>query len=342
MRKPAKLWVGIFCTGALVLFAALLVTLFTRIPHGALTRVGQISEYQFEGLDPPPPIPMAVIVQSPIEEADVLVIGDSFSTYFAWQSELVGAGYKVATTHWNRVAPLCRDFAQWIESAGFRGRLILLESIEYLVPERLAAMHGCASMKERKFSLEAPPQSSPSQPPAGFALNANSRLFSGLITLRNTREIRQSHDVRYFDAGPYGSSVFSSPLENGCTEFSHRMCDKNLFLMLDRISRELTPADAEFMHDFAQRAGPLQVRWMMIPNKTTVYLDTGRAQGFASRARELGIGPDLFAVARAGRHAMRDLYWPNDNHWSMRGQLYFGDHMRHYVQDRIGAPSSKQ
>jgi hypothetical protein len=95
-------------------------------------------------------------------------------------------------------------------------------------------------------------------------------------------------------------------------------------------------------HDFAQRAGPLQVRWMMIPNKTTVYLDTGRAQGFANRARELGIGPDLFAVARAGRHAMRDLYWPNDNHWSMRGQLYFGDHMRHYVQDRIGAPSSKQ
>lgn len=342
MRSAAKLWVSIFCTGALLLFAALLVTLFTRIPTGALTRVGQISEYQFEGQDPAPPIPMDRVQQAAIEEADVLVIGDSFSTYFAWQSELVGAGYKVATTHWNRVAPLCQDFAQWIERAGFRGRLVLLESIEYLLPERLAAMQGCASMQARRFSLEPAPQASPSHPPAGFALNANARVFSGLVTWRNTREIRRSTGVRYFDAGPYGSSVFSSPLDNGCAQFSHRMCDKNLFLVLDRISPELQPADADFMHAFSQRARPLQVKWMMIPNKTTVYLDRERAQGFAQRARELDIGPDLFTAAQTGRHAMRDLYWPNDNHWSMQGQLYFGDHLRQYVVNLIGAPQPKQ
>ena len=336
--RPAKLWLSIFCAGALFMFVALIVTLFTRIPTGALTRVGQISEYQFEGREPPPPIPLERVRQATLEQADVLVIGDSFSTYFAWQAELVGAGYQVATTHWNRVMPLCQDFAQWITQAGFKGRLVILESIEYLMPERLAAMQGCASMRERKFSLEGAPHTSPSQPPAGFALNSSARLFSGLVTWRNTREIRQSRDVRYFDAGPYGSSVFSSPLEDGCQQFSHRMCDKNLFLVLDRTNPELQPADAEFMHRFTQQSRPLEVRWMMIPNKATVYLDTQRAQAFAQRARELAIGPDLFTVAQEGRRAMRDLYWPNDNHWSMQGQLYFGRHMRDYVRSTIGAP----
>lgn len=338
--RAAKVWLGIFCAGFLVLAALLVVTLFTPVPTGALTRIGQISEYQFHGQAPEPDIPYALIQQSPIEQADILVVGDSFSNYFAWQTELVAAGYRIATTHWDWVSPLCPDFAPWLQSAGFKGRLVLLQSIEYLVPERLAAMQQCDSMQSRRFKLSPPPSVSPSPAPPVPRLNSNARLMSGLSTWRHTRRIEASEGVVEFDTERFGASVFASPVPDGCAQFSHRLCEKNLFLLMDRTNPELHAPDAEFMHRFITQSHPLTVRWMMIPNKTTVYLDTQRAQDFARRARELAIGPDLFTVAQAGRRQMRDLYWPNDNHWSMQGQLYFGRHMLDYVRNTIGAPRS--
>lgn len=339
--RPAKLWLSIFCAGAVVITALLIVTLFTPVPTGALTRIAQISEHQFQGRAPEPDIALSLIRQSPIEEADILVVGDSFSNYFAWQTELVAAGYRVATTHWDWVGPVCEDFAPWLQAQGFRGRLVILESIEYLMPERLDAMRGCTSMGTRPLKLSPPPHVSPSPPPPVPALNTQARLMNGVTTWRHTRRIEAAHDVLVFDAGRLGASVFMSPLDKGCEQFSHRLCEKNLFLVMDRTSPELQRADAEFMHRFAERSAPIQVGWMMIPNKTTVYLDTQRAQGFAQRARELAIGPDLFALAQKGRHEMRDLYWPNDNHWSMKGQLYFGRHMLDYVRSILGAPAPR-
>lgn len=339
--RPAKLWLSIFCAGAVVITALLIVTLFTPVPTGALTRIAQISEHQFQGRAPEPDIPFSLIRQSPIEQADILVVGDSFSNYFAWQTELVAAGYRVATTHWDWVGPVCQDFAPWLQSKGFRGKLVLLESIEYLVPERLDAMRACATTpSSRPLKLSPPPPVSPSPPAPVPALNTNARLMNGLTTWRHTRRIEAAKDVVVFEAGRYGASVFMSPLEQGCEQFSHRLCEKNLFLLMDRTNPELQPADAEFMQRFTEQSRPMQVRWMMIPNKTTVYLDTQRAQGFAQRARELAIGPDLFTVAQQGRYQMRDLYWPNDNHWSMQGQLYFGRHMLDYVRHTVGAPAS--
>jgi len=206
------------------------------------------------------------------------------------------------------------------------------------MPERLDAMRACASMGTRAMKLSPPPPVSPSPPPPVPRLNTQARLLNGVTTWQNTRLIEQSTHVVSFEAERFGASVFASPLENGCAQFSHRLCEKNLFLQMDRDNPELQPADAEFMHRFVQRTEPVTVRWMMIPNKTTVYLDRERAQGFAQRARELAIGPDLFTLAQQGRREMKDLYWPNDNHWSMQGQLYFGRHMLDYVRSTIGAP----
>ena len=77
---------------------------------------------------------------------------------------------------------------------------------------------------------------------------------------------------------------------------------------------------------------------MVIPNKTTVYLDTHRNAAFVARADALGVGPDLFTPAQSARRDIQDLYWPNDNHWSMAGQLYFGRRMLDDVRASIGAP----
>ena len=53
--KSAKTWLGIFAAGYLVCCALLLISLFTPIPYGDLTRIGRISERQFGWHAPPPP-----------------------------------------------------------------------------------------------------------------------------------------------------------------------------------------------------------------------------------------------------------------------------------------------
>lgn len=334
--RLAKLWLGVFGAGFAVIVAMMVLTLFTRIPAGALTRIGQVSEHDFEPLRLPPPIDFSLIRQAPIDRADVLVIGDSFSHYFAWQSVLVAAGYPVATVHWDKVPTPCGDIGAWLQSAGFRGRLVLIESIEFLLPERLEAMRHCKSMGRQPFAPSPTPTTNPSHPPAGFALNTGARLTSGLVTYLHTREVRKSRGLVTFEAGRWGSTVFASPVQDGCQQFSSRICDKSLFLEIERTTPELTAADADFMARFSAQARPLTVRWMVIPNKTTVYLDTGRNAAFVARAQALGIGPDLFTPAQTARRDIQDLYWPHDNHWSMAGQLYFGGRMLDDVRAAIG------
>lgn len=338
-QGAARRWLKVFGTGFAIITALLLVTLFTRVPFGDLTRIARISDVQFGWRELPPPIDMAVIQQSPIDQADVLVIGDSFSIQFAWQSELVHAGYRVATTHWDWVAPVCTDFEEWIRHIGFKGKLVLIENIERMQAERLTELLGCASMAGRTYRPVPPLAASPSRPPPGFALNSGARITSGVQTWWNTRRVASSSGIVDFIVDRAQNGVFASPVADGCQQFSHPLCEKGLFLRYDREAPLLTPADAERMQAFSQRFHAFAVRWMVIPNKTSVYLDTGRARDFARHLHTLGAGPDLFTAAQEGRTQVRDLYWPNDTHWSMQGQLYFGRHMLDYVRSTIGAPA---
>lgn len=336
--RAERVWLGIYGTGFVVLFALLWVTLLTPPPQGAFTRIGLVSDQAFGWRSTPPPIPMTQVRNAPLNEADVLVIGDSFSMYFAWQSPLVRAGYRVASTHWDKIGPLCGDLGPWLQRQGFRGRLVILESIERLVPERLDQSRACDRMRKAYVHIPTPPES-PSQPPPLHAeLNWKSRLFSGIVTWWRTRTIaRTSHP---FVVDPSEAAlILATPLPDGCRQHSNRMCDKGLFLDLDRTNPELTAADADFMDRFAREAGaPFRVRWMVIPNKTTVYLQPEHAAAFVARANALGLGPDLYGMSQDMRWKMIDLYWPNDPHWSMQGQLYFGEQMLAEVRAAIGAP----
>ncbi len=337
--KAARVWLGIYGAGFVVLVLLLVITLLTPppYPYGALTRIGRVSEHQFGWRSTPPPIPAEQVRSVPIGKADIMVIGDSFSMYYAWQSALVGAGYRIASAHWDKIGPLCEDFSLWLRQAGFKGKLVLIESIERLLPERLEQSRGCRAMQRPFVAMPATGQS-PSEPAPGFALNWEAPLLTGLQTWRNTREIGQSDAELVVGHTKHRDMIFAAPVPDGCVQFSHRMCNKGLFLTDDRSKPELTASDADFMHRFVMLAAPMKVVWMVIPNKTTVYLEPGHARAFVQRANELEVGPDLFAVAQDMRHKMVDLYWPNDTHWSMQGQLLFGDRMLTMAQASIGPP----
>ena len=332
--KPGVLWLRIYGVGFVICFVALWITLLTPIAYGDLTRVGRISETEFAARRPPTKFDSAYLVDSPVSAADVLVVGDSFSIRFAWQASLVEAGYRVVTTHWDKTGPLCADFPDWLRRSGFRGRYVIIESIERLLPERLDEAAACTNMSR---PLQAIPRATQLAADSAVALhghlNWDAEWAVGWLTYIHTRAIEASSNAITFNDPRWGDLIVSRPLPDGCTQFSNRLCNKGIFLIDDDRNPALTDKSAAFMARFDGRAGMPKVIWMVIPNKTTVYLNHYRAVTFVHAFNAMNLGPDLFALSANSRHDVIDLYSPNDTHLSPAGYRRFGTRMLQAVKD---------
>lgn len=332
--KPGVLWLRIYGAGFVICFAFLWITLLTPIAYGDLTRIGRISEAEFAARRPAPKFDSAYLVDSPVSAADVLVIGDSFSIRFAWQASLVEAGYRVVTTHWDKTGPLCADFPEWLRRSGFKGRYVVIESIERLLPERLDAAAACTTMSQSFSAIPRATQlAADSATTSAQQLNWNAEWASGWLTYLHTRAIMTSETDLVFDHPRWGDLIMARPLPDGCKEFSNRLCNKGIFLVDDDRSPALTEKSAAFMARFNERAGMPKVIWMVIPNKTTVYLNHHRVASFVNAFNASNLGPDLFALATNSRRQVMDLYSPNDTHLSPAGYQLVGARMLQAVKD---------
>lgn len=327
----AAIWLRTFLVGFVVVSVLLVLTLFTPVPYGDLTRIGRLSDAEFGWQQPAPPAPPAESLKSsPLSDADIVVVGDSFSMTLYWQSTLVRAGYKVSTIYWGQVGYLCGDFSQWLQRAGFRGRLVIAESVERLLDERVRKSDSCATMGKKPPDVKAEPFIRPLVGVPDLGLNWSAKLTTGLITYRNMKAVYKSHTDLQF-----GDDTQVRFVPDGCKQFSHHLCERALFFKEDLTNGPLTAQTFEHMVSFT-RSQPIPILWMVIPNKTTVYLDPSYSDTFLARFRPSGLGPDLFAFAQAARHQVRDLYFPNDTHFSMHGQYALGDIMLKEVQARLG------
>ena len=311
--KSAKTWLGIFAAGYLVCCALLLISLFTPIPYGDLTRIGRISERQFGWHAPPPPIPDADVKTWPVNESDILVIGDSFSVRYAWQASLVGAGFK--------------------------GKVVIVESIERLLEYRIKESESCQTMKH-PFNPTPPPFENPAKPAPGFQINWDAQLLSGWLTYKNTKAILRS-DNWTNTPEHWGPLIDARVVPDGCKQFSHQACDKLLMTAEDRINPALSLRSAQFMKSFEDTAAPYKVLWMVVPNKTTVYLQQDHADVFRAAFNPQNIGPDLFAVAAENRFKVMDFFPANETHVSTRGYILFGQRMLEAVRQVFPPPAAK-
>jgi hypothetical protein len=336
--KSARTWLCIFAAGYLVCCALLVLSLFTPIPYGDLTRIGRISEREFGWQVPPPPIPDANVKTWPIDQSDILVIGDSFSVRYVWQSVLVGAGYKMTTTHWDSTGPLCEDFSDWLARSGFKGKLVVVESIERLLELRIQQSETCKTMKH-KFNPTPPPTENPSRPLPGFQLNWDAQLLSGWLTYRNTRSILR-RDNWTNKPDHWGPLIDARVVPDGCKQFSHHACNKLLMTAEDRVNSPLSVESAQFMKNFEKTAAPYKVVWMVVPNKTTVYLQQNHADAFRAAFNPQNIGPDLFDLAQQHRFKMVDLFPANETHVSTAGYILFGQRMLEAVRQVFPAPGA--
>ncbi len=334
--SAAKLWLSIFLTGFAVVVAMLLVTLFTPVPYGDLTRIGRLSDHAFGWRREPPPFPPETAMRAvPIDQADIVVIGDSFSMTYFWQASLVQAGYKITTIYWGQYSEtMCSDVQSWLQKAGFRGKLVIFESVERLLKERLKNSADCTHMTKEFGSRPTPLISAIPRVPS-FELNSAATLTTGLVAWNHMRQVRKSTTDIEFD----GTQIRAVP--EGCTQFSNRMCDKSLFFDEDVNNGELDLHDFERMQRFNASQVAIPYVWMVVPDKTTTYLDPTHSKAFMDAFRAAGLGPDLFAMTAEHRLKVRDLYFPNDTHLSMHGQAILGQRMLEIVRKTLPAPAAK-
>ena len=333
--SPAKLWLRVYFAGFVVIVAMLILTLFTTVPYGDLSRLSRLSDAEFGWQQPPPKLPEKAYMRAvPLAEADIIVIGDSFSMTHVWQAELVRAGYKVTTIYWGSYREtMCGDVQQWLIDAGFRGKLVIFESVERLLKERLKLSTQCAHMTAPFVPRLNPPVVALAEKP-DFALNSTATLPTGIITWDRTRRARESPGDISFDE----TQVRVVP--DGCALFSNPLCPKALFFKQDLKAGELDASDFERMKEFNAKHTLIPYVWMVLPDKTTTYLDPGHSKAFRDVYMPAKLGPDFFTMAAENHDKVKDFYFPNDTHISTYGQEIMGKMMLQTVREALAKPAA--
>lgn len=290
--------------------------------EGDLTRVGKLPESLFGWTKPQPAIPPELLRPASWQEADVLVIGDSFSETRVWQSVLVRNGLRVRTEHWSSIrGGVCEDFYPWVRAQGFKGKIVIFEVIERNIEAGLANSVACKQLEYHPSihanRMRRPPITEREQ------TDRTGRMSVGIDTRLNVMkydELSSRPDFREWTP-PGGAKVHRIP--NGCELFSHARCQDALFYASDRVTDmgEKTLNDIRILNT---RVGDLTPIWVFMPDKSTVFLHPDKQ--FWNQAEQQFSAPNVLRLMhQALDRKVVDLYPANNSHLSTTGYLLLGE-----------------
>lgn len=320
---------------AIILVPLLLIAVFlwrmqmTFEPlEGDLTRLGYLSEQDFGWQKEQPKISAEQLKSVPLNEADVLVLGDSFSAGLIWQTRLREHDLKHSFVSW-KFKP-CGDLGEALRNAGFKGHYVIIESIENLFSERMATHCQKTEMellttKKMEFSVAAPHYNR--------ADLKNETPLGGLWMIKAAfNKIWLTYTkIHKNDIVSLGKSRLAK-VENGCVLFSHKVCEYGLFYYRDFGGKPFEYLDNVLALNQSLVAQNIQPLWLLIPNKSTVYLP-------AEFSRHL-YAPETWALFEQHKELLvpnlkhsfveqsrieQDFYRSNDTHLSTTGFLFLGD-----------------
>lgn len=289
---------------------------------GDLTRIGKVPETLFGWTRPQVDLAPRLFVSAPWREADVLVIGDSFSAGRVWQTRLTQAGLRVHTETWNSLHAICGNFAAWIKNAGFKGRYIVIEVVERNAQDTLNASLAC----DRMVSVPATAVGEFYGPPPVRVDRTRSdrsgRLSVGIETWLNGRRYQHLAAAPNFVDWRAADNVLVARVADGCALFSHVSCRDALFYGGDHTG-DFDTAMLDKMAAIDTRLPGYQPIWLIVPDKTTTYLHPDKQ--FWREAQQRFHAPDVLADFRQAiaEHVV-DLYPANNTHLSTRGYLRMG------------------
>jgi hypothetical protein len=289
---------------------------------GDLTRTGKLPESLFGWTRPQPALAPVLFTSARWQDADVLVIGDSFSVGRVWQTQLTGSGLRVHTETWGSVHAICGDFQPWLRSTGFKGRYIVIEVIERNALNTLAASLACDKM------VSTPPMGKAEDvgPPPSY-VNRGQRLLSGRLSVGietwwNARKYMRLSAPSRFAQWPVNDLTTVARVPDGCALFSHAACRDALFYGGDQ-SGDLGAPMLDGMSAINRRLAAYTPIWVIVPDKSTTYLNPRKT--FWTLAAARFDAPDMLQDLRRAVHdKVIDLYPANNTHLSTTGYLRLG------------------
>ncbi len=290
--------------------------------EGDQTRIGLLPESMFGWTMPQPAIDPNLIKQSSWQDADVLVVGDSFSVVRIWQTELVKHGLKVRTEHWTNIRGICENFMPWLHAQGFKGKHIVLETVERNVAAGLADSVRCKKMVFHP-SFDADMLRNP--PPVEIDRNVpdySGKISIGLQTERQLSKYEKISDQSDFKSWDTGRGSIVARVADGCELFSHKRCNDALFLASDNIA-DLESGVIDNMQTLDKRMAGLQTLWVIVPNKTTAYLHPDKQ--FWNQAESRVHSVNMLKIVRQAINSKNiDVYPGNNQHFSTATYLLMG------------------
>lgn len=289
--------------------------------EGDLTRVAKLPESLFGWTKPQPALNPDLFKSAAWQDADVLVVGDSFSETRVWQSVLVKNGLRVRTEHWTSVRGVCEDFYSWVRAQGFRGTHVIFEvverNIEAGIPNSLACKEQVYHPNINADRLRPPPVVTRKEP------DLSGRLSVGMETRANINRYEALSGQSDFGAWNISSGVRLERLSNGCELFSHARCQDVLFYASDR-TNDIGTDVLNQVQELNSRAGDLIPVWVFMPDKSTVFLHPDKQ--FWNEAEHRLNAPNVLKVMREALDRKTvDLYPANNSHLSTTGYLLLGD-----------------
>ncbi len=300
--------------------------------NGDLTRLGYLLEEDFGWNMQQPLVPVEHLKSFSIEEADVLVIGDSFSAGLIWQSRLVSEGLKPATLYWKALL-LCEDIGTAVRRAGFRGRYMVIESVERSFQKGMS--YSCdktINITKNAYTGSVPVTDRPKSPSAKNPLGGE-WMIKALYNKIKLSKLNTSQDFIEF------GRVRTIPID-GCKLFTNKMCEYGLFYSKDFKKKTYSAtANVLAVNRNLQKVG-IQTIWLVVPDKSTVYLGFGKYNKNPyvniwqelAQYKELTV-PNLDEKFIRESQQVKDFYAPNNTHLSTSGYLFLGDMVVNYVKN---------
>ena len=298
--------------------------------QGDLTRMGMLPERMFGWTRPQPAIDPVLMHQSSWKDADVLVVGDSFSDGRVWQTVLTGDGLRVRTETWDSMRGICGDFMPWLRDQGFNGKYIVFEAIERGAIDVLSKSVACDRMG---FHPSVYADSPRSPPPVSFDPargDYSGSLYVGIETLISAIGYEGASRTPGFAGREMANGIKLVRVKNGCELFSHARCQDALFLAMDR-AEDIPPDTLDSVGKINARLSGVTPIWVFVPNKSTAYLYPGKQ--FWDEAERRFHAPNLLRVTQqAIRENTMDLYPANNTQFSTTGYLLMGKEVLKEIQ----------
>lgn len=292
--------------------------------QGDLTRIGKISDSLFA----PQKYTLDLFpqVSGGFNEAEILVIGDSFSINLQWQKELrKHTSNSIATITWEDARNGCVTDKE--SPFFFKGSTIIFQSVERNFKRNLLSQLPCITPNlaiQPKNLAYAP------NPKTKKFFDLNGQFLVGISTFFNTNLIKNIDS--YYKVYNKYSSAKIIPIEDGCNYFSNVLCKYALIYKPDLSTENFSLNLIEKMKNVNESLEKKRLIWVVVPNKYSVYVDP-KNQEFGKLIYKNKLGPDLFSDFINNKKVVIDLYQPNDTHLSGDGFTLLGKRVNSFISN---------